>query len=305
MQESESQEDQYLFEICPVKHSVQNCHQNAISCVSSVSKPVYSLSQLEVLKNHVVCDWKGHASQNLQSSKMPRLTKIAKASASVTEKIQDESSAHEESASSDQEQDPEVIIQSLRAQIVPNMFMPCTEGPIMDWTVNDGLYHRFLKFCLKCENILECELAMLPEKGQCKKVIAWSSDFSMDQYVSWNLSTDELMLDTIWERFEEFCKPQSNEVRARFDLLIGFQHGIKLVDEWYNAVQTKVALAKYPPETAKIFHRDIFWFFLKDEELVSKTINDSNIDLDKFPASKVRQLAKNMESSKVTVRHIK
>ena len=48
----------------------------------------------------------------------------------------------------------------------------------------------------------------------------------------------------------------------------------------------------------------IFWF-LKDEEFVSKTINDSNIDLDKFPASKVRQLAKEMESSKSTTRHIK
>ena len=88
----------------------------------------------------------------------------------------------------------------------------------MDWTVNDGLYHRFLKWHLKCENILECELAMLPERRQCKKVIAWSGDFGMDQYVSWSLSNEELTLDTIWEKFEEFCKPQSNEVRARFDL---------------------------------------------------------------------------------------
>ena len=31
----------------------------------------------------------------------------------------------------------------------------------------------------------------------------------------------------------------------------------------------------------------------------------SNIDLEKFPASKVRQLAKKMESSKSTARHIK
>ena len=87
----------------------------------------------------------------------------------------------------------------------------------------------------------------------------------MNQYVSWSLSNEELMLDTIWETFEEFCKPQSNEVRARFDLLTSFQQGNKSVDEWYNAVQTQVALAKYPPETAQILHMDIFWFFLKDE----------------------------------------
>ena len=70
------------------------------------------------------------------------------------------------------------------------------------------------------------------------------------------------------------------------------------VDEWYNVVQAQVNLAKYPLETAKILHRDIFWFFLHDEEFVSRTISDGNVDLDKFPASKVWQLAKRMESSK-------
>ena len=84
---------------------------------------------------------------------------------------------------------------------------------------------------------------MLPEKRQCKKVIAWSGNFGMDQYVSWSLSGEELMLDIIWVKFEEFCKPQSNEQRARFDLLTSFWQGNKSVDEWYSAVQTQVALA--------------------------------------------------------------
>ena len=85
--------------------------------------------------------------------------------------------------------------------------MPYIEGPCMDWTVNDNLYHRFLKWHLKCENILECELAALPECQQCKKVIAWSKDCRMDQYMSWNLSSNELTLDTIWGKYEEYCKP--------------------------------------------------------------------------------------------------
>ena len=77
------------------------------------------------------------------------------------------------------------------------------------------------------------------------------------------------------------------------------------MDEWYNAVQAQVKLAKYPPETAKILQRDIFWFFLHDEEFVSKTISDGSVDLEKFPTSKVRQLAKKLESSKATACHIK
>ena len=67
----------------------------------------------------------------------------------------------------------------------------------MDWTVNDALYHRFLKWKLKCENILECKLADLSECQKCKKVIMWSGDFSMDQYVSWGLAREEMNLDII------------------------------------------------------------------------------------------------------------
>ena len=44
-----------------------------------------------------------------------------------------------------------------------NIYMPYIEGPVMDWTVNDGLYNRILKWKLKCKNILECELAILPD----------------------------------------------------------------------------------------------------------------------------------------------
>ena len=32
---------------------------------------------------------------------------------------------------------------------------------------------------------LKCELVMLPDRRQCKKVIAWNGDFGMDQYVLW------------------------------------------------------------------------------------------------------------------------
>ena len=77
------------------------------------------------------------------------------------------------------------------------------------------------------------------------------------------------------------------------------------MDEWYNAVQAQVNLAKYPPETAKILHHDIFWFFMRDEDFVSRMINEGSVDLDKFPASKVCQLEKKMESSKATARHIR
>ena len=92
-------------------------------------------------------------------------------------------------------------LQPSQTQVIPNMFMPYIEGPKMDWTVNDGLYHRFLKWHLKmwkyswrwaCNVFWEKKI----QKGNC---LDWW--FGMDQCVSWSLSTEELTLDTIWEMF--------------------------------------------------------------------------------------------------------
>ena len=135
--------------------------------------------------------------------------------------------------------------------ITTGMYMPYIEGPQMDWTVNDNLYHKFLKWHLKCKNILECKVVALPECQQCKKVIAWSGDCGMDQYVSWNMPSNELTLDIIWRKYEEYCRPQSNKVWARFDLLMSFHQGNHSVDEWYNAVQAQVNLARYPQRQPK------------------------------------------------------
>ena len=210
-----------------------------------------------------------------------------------------------EASDSDHNQDPDVSFHPVvPPNQVPTMFMPYIEGPKMNWTVNDSLYHRFLKWQLKCKTILNCELANLPTKQKCQKIIAWSGDFGMDLYVSWNIPKDDLTLDAIWNKFEEFSKPQTNEVRARFDLLTSFHQGSRNMDKWYNAVQAQVNLAKYPPEMAKILHHDIFWFFMRDEDFVMKTVNEGNVDIQKFPASKVHQLAKKMESLKATAKHI-
>ena len=171
--------------------------------------------------------------------------------------------------------------------------MPYIEGPCMDWTVNDNLYHRFLKWHLKCRKhprMWACSPTRVHQK--CKKVIAWSGNCRMDQYVSWSLPSSKLTLDIIWGKYKEYCKPQSNEVWARFNLLTGFHQENHSIDKWYNTVQAQVNLARYPPETAKILCRDIFWFFLWDEDFVSRTISDGSVNLDKFPASRVCQLAK-------------
>ena len=66
-----------------------------------------------------------------------------------------------------------------------------------------------------------------------------------------------------------------------------------------------VVLDKYPQKLSGYLIGALFGCYLMMKSLSPNTINDSNIDLVKFHTSKVRQLAKKMESSKATTRHIK
>ena len=119
---------------------------------------------------------------------MPRPTKKS-AHVTNTSGSQENAIISQEYSSSDQEME----IQNLQCfppstsepqPFVQHMFMPDIEGPKMELTVNDSLYHTFLKWKLKCENILDCELIVLPETKNCKKLIVWNGDFGIDQYVS-------------------------------------------------------------------------------------------------------------------------
>ena len=87
---------------------------------------------------------------------------------------------HDDSSSDEENYQKIILNQPHVQQVVPSMIMPYIEGPRMDWTANDSLYYRFLKWCLKGENILQCRLAVLAERRKCKKVIAWSREIGID-----------------------------------------------------------------------------------------------------------------------------
>ena len=55
------------------------------------------------------------------------------------------------------------------------------------------------------------------------------------------------------------------------------------------------------PDSSKIF----FWFFLSNESFISKTLDEGHVNLNKFLASKVRQMTKKLESSQATAKHMK
>ena len=73
-------------------------------------------------------------------------------------------------------------------------------------------------------------------------------------------------------------------------------------------VQCCVSTSKFgriSPRNCQNTPQEHFLVLLKDEDFVSRSISDGSVDLDMFPASRVQQLAKKLESSKATTRHIK
>ena len=89
--------------------------------------------------------------------------------------VEGEASHDERSINEKSEPQQEVVLNhphpNAPQPVYTNMYMPYIKGLKMDWMVNDALYYRFLKWKLKCENILKCELTALPECQKCKKVI--------------------------------------------------------------------------------------------------------------------------------------
>ena len=134
--------------------------------------------------------------------------------------LQEDSNLSQESSSED-----EIVLQSPHCiqpstswmQAMQPIYMSYIEGPKMDWTVNDSLYHRFLKWKINCKNILDCELVMLSEARKCKKVVAWSDDFGTDQYVSWCLPPEDLCLEMIWNNLMNSLNLK--QMRSELDLI--------------------------------------------------------------------------------------
>ena len=102
------------------------------------------------------------------------------------------------------------------------------------------------------------------------------------------------MKTSIWTQFGENTRTSANHKPMKCTpSLICLQASGKATEAWISGIM------QCKPKS--------IWLNTpqNDEQFVSKTINDNNVDIEKFLASKVRQLAKKMESSKATAHHIK
>ena len=153
---------------------------------------------------------------------------------------------------------------------------PFIQGPSMDWTMDDGLYSHFQTWKISCNLILDSELCELSEVRKINTLLCWSSDFGIKKLKSWQKEPSQLTLNFIWGEYESYCKPQSNELRAWYDILKKLTQGSLPVDDWMTKLQSQLHLCNYKPEMEEVLLRDLFLFGLQDESFMSKIISEES-----------------------------
>ena len=96
-------------------------------------------------------------------------------------------------------------------------------------------------------------------------------------YQSWRIVDKDLTLQNIWDKFEEHCKPQTNELRAHYNLLKKLTQATLSCDQFIAAIQNQLSLCQYPTETCSILERNIFsvWILTRyscQKSLIVKTL---------------------------------
>ena len=183
-----------------------------------------------------------------------------------------------------------------------DIIAPFIQGPSMDWNMDDGLYSRFQTWKISCNLILDSELCELSEVRKVNTLLRWSSDFGIKKLKSWHKEPSQLTLDFIWDEYESYCKPQSNELRARYDVLKKLTQGSLPADDWMTKLQSQLHLCNYQPEMEEILLRDLFLFGLQDESFMSKIISEESPDV---TIAQLQNKLKRFEAGRATAKYIK
>ena len=149
----------------------------------------------------------------------------------------------------------------------------------MDWTMDDGLYTRFQTWKISCNLIMDSELCELSEVRKINTILCWSGDFGIKKLKSWQKEPSQLMLNFIWGEYESYCKPQSNELRAWYDVLKKLTQGLLPADDSMTKLQSQLHLCNYKPEMEEVLLRDLFLSGLQDESFMSKIISEESPDV--------------------------
>ena len=174
------------------------------------------------------------------------------------------------------------------------------EAPQMIWTQDDSLYERFTLWRQQCKLILDSDLVAYDDARKRSYVLRWAGTSGLSIYNSWQIeNTPEDNLQTIWTKFEDYCKPQANSMRSRHELWHHTKQNQMSVEEYYAIILNKSKVCFPQPtfseEARRELTRDAFIFGLKDENMMHKFIAENTT------LENAKTKMKLLESAKQTV----
>ena len=146
----------------------------------------------------------------------------------------------------------------------------------MDWSVGEGLYNRFKLWKQQCELLFSGPLVKLEEPIQCKYLLYVSGKRGLELFNSWDLSEDEQkILRNCFDRFENFVKPNSNELIAAWELYNIKQTTLSL-EEFIAKLRLLIKEANYPTAHHERFLRDFLVFRMNSQRVRKECLKEGN-----------------------------
>jgi len=167
--------------------------------------------------------------------------------------------------------------------------------PTMDWSSPGDLHKRFKVFKQKCQLVFDGPMEGEEENKKARMLLLWSGDKGLEIYnaASWDSEGDELKVDQILEKFEQYTKPQSNQILSRYQLRCLKQDDLPL-EEFITKARTLIDEAGYNPAFKEEMLRDTLVFGIASDKVRREAISKGN----NLTFKQVYDLAKTNESTK-------
>jgi hypothetical protein len=140
--------------------------------------------------------------------------------------------------------------------------------PTMDWTSPGDIHKRFKLFKQKCELIFGGPLDGTEEAKKVKMLLLWIGDKGLEIYnaASWDAEGDNNLLEPVLKKLEEYTKPQSNEILARFQLR-SLKQGSMSLEEFVTKARLLIDDGGYPVDIKDETLRDTLVFGLNSDKV--------------------------------------
>ncbi|CAG2185889.1 unnamed protein product [Mytilus edulis] len=152
--------------------------------------------------------------------------------------------------------------------------------PKMDWESSD-LPTSWKTFKQHVQFMFEGPLKSKNEETKCNYLMIWVGNKGRDIYSTWNLQVAEAkLLKTYYEKFENYVKPKSNKLYARYKFTTRKQSDVETFEQFVTDLRILINDCDYQQKEEML--RDQIVFTVKSQKIREKLINEgSDLTLEK------------------------